>query len=208
MRACSTGVFGSCLRPCAPMSRSPPAAAETNIRVRTLESEHKSRGWSGGGRRLERPESEDPVRRIDAGQYTFADQVAQGFGRAAPESAVARPAIEARHREFVGEAVAAVDLDRLACHPQGHLVDRDLGGGGEQRVGKRVGAGAGAIEDAAARLDVAIHLGELPAHALKLADRTSKRLALLGVFDRLLECAFGEPERDAGVEATLRVEGG
>src|SRR6516162_2722518 len=43
MRACSTGVFGSCLRPCAPMSRSPPAAAETNIRVRTLESEHKSR---------------------------------------------------------------------------------------------------------------------------------------------------------------------
>ena len=43
MRACSTGVFGSCLRLCAPLSRPPSAAAETNNCVRTLESEHESR---------------------------------------------------------------------------------------------------------------------------------------------------------------------
>ena len=56
--------------------------------------------------------------------------------------------------------------------------------------------------------DVAIHLRDLPAHSLKVSDGAAEGFAVLGIFDRLLECPFGEPERDAGVETTLRVEGG
>ena len=41
----------------------------------------------------------------------------------------------------------------------------------------------------------------------KLADRAAERLALLGVAHRLFERALGEAQRDAGVEAALRVEG-
>jgi len=66
------------------------------------------------------------------------------------------------------------------------------GNRGKKRIGKRVGAGAGAVEHAAARLDVLLHLGDIPAHALKLADRTTERLALLDVAHRLFKGAFGE----------------
>src|SRR5271166_4193772 len=154
------------------------------------------------------PQPQDPVDRVDTRQHALTDQVAQRLGGAAAQGSVTRAAIEARHREFVGEAVAAMDLDRLAGHPQRHLVAIDLGDRGKKRIGKRIGASAGAVEHAAARLDVLVHLGDLPAHALKLADRAAERLALLDVAHRLLEGAFGEPERNAGIEATLGVEGG
>ena len=43
----------------------------------------------------------------------LADELLQCLRRAAAEGAVAGAAVEARDREFVGEAVAAVDLDCL-----------------------------------------------------------------------------------------------
>jgi hypothetical protein len=73
------------------------------------------------------------------------------------------------------------------------------------RIGERIGAGAGAVEHAAARLDVLVHLGDLPAHALNLTNCAAERLALRDVAHRLLEGALGKTERD---EATLGVEGG
>ncbi len=42
--------------------------------------------------------------------------------------------------------------------------------------------------------------------ALELADRAAEGGAVARVLDRLLERAFGEAQRDAGVEAALRVE--
>src|SRR5437764_1151482 len=95
------------------------------------------------------------------------------------EQAIPGTAIEAGHRELFGEAVAAMHLDRLAGDAQRHLVDRYLGGGGQERVGERVGAGAGAVEDRAARFDVAVHLGDLPADPLEIGDRPAKGAALL-----------------------------
>jgi hypothetical protein len=56
----------------------------------------------------EHAEPHDPVDRVEAGQDALADQVAQGLGGAAAEGPVAGAAVEARHREFVGEAVAAI----------------------------------------------------------------------------------------------------
>src|SRR5206468_7423558 len=70
----------------------------------------------------EHAEAEDAVDRVDAGQDPLADQVAQGLGGAAAEGAVAGAAVEARHRELVGEAIAAMHLDRLAGDPERHLV--------------------------------------------------------------------------------------
>ncbi len=43
----------------------------------------------------------------------LADQIAQRLGGTAAERAIARAAIETRYRVFVGEAEAAVQLDRL-----------------------------------------------------------------------------------------------
>src|SRR5262249_28753276 len=58
-----------------------------------------------------------------------------------------------------------------------------------------------------ADLDILVHLGDFPAHPLKLANRTAKRFSLLYVANGLLEGALGETERNAGVETTLRIEG-
>src|ERR1700730_9398341 len=157
--------------------------------------------------RSEHAQPEDSVDGVEAGQHALADQVAQGLGRAAAERAVAGAAVEARDRELVGEAVAAMHLDRFARDPQGHLVAIDLGDCGQQRVGERVGAGAGAVEHAAPDLDVLVHLGDLPAHALKLADRAAERSAFLDVAHRFFERTLGEAQGDARVEAALRVEG-
>ncbi len=99
-------------------------------------------------------------------------------------------------------------LDRLAGDAQRHLVAIDLGDRREQRVGERVGAGAGAVEHAAPHFDVLVHLGDLPAHALKLADRAAERLAVLDIAHRFFEGALGKAQRNAGVEATLGIEGG
>jgi hypothetical protein len=74
------------------------------------------------------------------------------------------------------------------------------------RIRERIRRRACAIQERAARLDVAIHLRELVAHALEFADRAAERRAIARVFHRFLERAFGEAERDAGVQAALRVE--
>ena len=60
------------------------------------------------------PEAQDALVEIEVADDLAADQVAQRLRGAAAERAVARAAIEARHRIFVGEAVAAVQLHRLA----------------------------------------------------------------------------------------------
>src|SRR5271170_7463796 len=131
----------------------------------------------------EHAEPEDAVVGVETGQHPLADQVAQGLRGAAAQGAVAGAAVEARDRVLVGKAVAAMHLDRLAGDPERHLVAGDLGDRGQQRVGERVGGGAGAVEDAARRLDVAVHLGDLPAHALEVGDGMAKGGALLGVFE-------------------------
>ena len=69
----------------------------------------------------------------------LADQVLQRLGRAAAERAVARAAIEARNRVLVGEAVAAVDLHRLAGDADRHLVAEHLRDGRFVGIGERVG---------------------------------------------------------------------
>src|ERR1700720_1634221 len=63
---------------------------------------------------LERPQPQNSVDRVDAGEHTAADQVLQRLGGAAAERAVAGAAIKARDRELVGKAIAAMYLDRLA----------------------------------------------------------------------------------------------
>src|SRR5260370_36972018 len=74
--------------------------------------------WQGNPQRSEHAEAEDAIDRVETGQHAFADQVAQGFGRAAAQGAVAGAAVEARDREFVGEALAAMPLDGFAGDSQ------------------------------------------------------------------------------------------
>src|SRR5438034_1706256 len=76
------------------------------------------RDCDGGSSRSERSQSEDAVDRVEAGENAAADQVLQGFGRAAAQGAVACAAIEARYRELVGEAVAAMHLNGVAGDPE------------------------------------------------------------------------------------------
>src|SRR5437868_7140921 len=59
-----------------------------------------------------RPEAENTVDRIEAGDDSLADQVAQCLRGAAAQGAVAGVAVESRDRKLVGEAVAAMHLDR------------------------------------------------------------------------------------------------
>src|SRR5439155_20677349 len=134
------------------------------------------------GRCSKSPETENAVDRVEAGDDPLSDQVTQCLRGAAAQGAVAGAAVESRHRELVGETVAAMHLDGVAGDPQRHLVDGDLGRRGEQRVGERVGGGTGAVKDAAARLGVAVHLGDLPAYALEIADRPAEGAAFLDVF--------------------------
>src|SRR5678816_4272635 len=75
--------------------------------------------------RLERSHAEESIRR-EIGHDLLADELLQRLAGAATQRPVARPAIEARHRVLVGEAVAAVNLDRLAGDAYRHLVAVDL----------------------------------------------------------------------------------
>src|SRR3546814_15146078 len=83
-----------------------------------------------------------------------------------------------------------------------------LGDGGKVGVGKGVGAGAGPVEDRAPDLDVAIHLGEHPAHSLHRADRAAKGLAVAGIAQSLAESTLRQSDPDRGIHATLGFEGG
>src|SRR3974390_418388 len=74
------------------------------------------------------------------------------------------------------------------------------------RIGEWVGAGASAIEDATAGLYFLIHLGKLPAHTLEIADRLAEGFAIARVADGFLESALCQAERNARVQAALRIE--
>src|SRR6202012_3830032 len=126
----------------------------------------------------------------------LADQVAQGFGGAAAERAVARAAIEPRYGVFVGKAESAMELDRLAGDTVRHLVAGDFCHSRHERIGKRIGGDAGAIEDAPGDLDVAIHFRKLPADALEIADRLAEHGSVPDVIARLVEGALRQPKRN------------
>src|SRR5712672_1767113 len=96
----------------------------------------------------ESAETEDAVDRIETGNDPLPDQVTQCLRGAAAQGAVARAAVESRYRKLVGEAVAAMHLDRVARDLERHLVAGHLGDRGQQRIGKWIGAGAGAVEHA------------------------------------------------------------
>src|SRR5262249_16287660 len=145
----------------------------------------------------ERPEAENAVGRVEPSQDAFAEKLAQRLRCAAAKRAVAGAAIEARHRGFVGEAIAAMHLDPFPGAAQRHLVAEELGDRREIWIREWVCGCAGAIENAAAGLDLLVHLGELPAHALEFADRPPEGRALARVTNSFLEGALGEAERDA-----------
>src|ERR1051326_6536004 len=164
-------------------------AIKNNARVIVAPGERR-RGPGRGG--LERAEAEDAIDRIEAGNDPLSNEIAQGLRSAAAQGAVAGAAIESRDRELVGKTVAAMHLYGVAGDTQCHLVAGHLGGRRQERIGERVGGGAGAVEDPARRLDVAVHLGDLPTHPLEIPNRTPEGAALLDVFDRFLERALGE----------------
>src|SRR5205807_7732177 len=111
------------------------------------------------------------------------------------------------YREFVSETKSSMQLDRLAGDAVGHLVARDLGHRRHQGIGKWIGSDTGAIEDAAGRLDLAVHLGELPPRALIVPNRLSEHRPVPDIVAGFLKSAFGQPKRYARIEAALRVEG-
>src|SRR5579859_7931538 len=147
-------------------------------RVRRSLSEAKAKtDWRSHASPSHHVVAEQIIRTV-GGHDVLADQVAQGFRRAAAERAVARAAIEAVDGIFLGEAEAAMHLQRVIGHAQGHLVAEHLGDRGHEGIWKRIGGCAGTIKDAASGLDVLVHVGELPAVALEIADRLAKHLAI------------------------------
>src|SRR3546814_2578134 len=123
----------------------------------------------------------------------------------AAEGPVAGAAVEVRDPVLIREAVTAVDLERLVGHPDRHLVHMHLGDGGKVGVGKGVGAGAGPVEDRAPDLDVAIHLGEHPAHSLHRADRAAKGLAVAGIAQSLAERTLRSEEHTSELQSLMRI---
>src|SRR6185312_1226615 len=115
----------------------------------------------------ERPEAHDAVLHIEVADDLLADEVAQRFRGAAADGAVAGATVEAGDGEFVGEAEAAMHLNRLGGDPQRHLVAEDLRRGRHERIRERVGGHAGAVQQAAGGLDVLEHVRQLPPDPLK-----------------------------------------
>ena len=73
---------------------------------------------------------------------------------------------------------------------------------------ERVGGQAGAIQQAARRLDVLEHVGEFPADALEVGDRLAEHGAFADIVHRFVERALGQAQRNRRVQAALRVERG
>src|SRR5215831_17667439 len=144
------------------------------------------------------------VRRHDS----LANQVAQGFGGAATERTVARAAVKAVDGILLGESEAAMYLQRIIGHAQSHFVAKDLGNRGHEGIRKRISRRAGAIEDAASRFDVLVHVGDLPAVALEIADCLAENLAVARVFHGFRKRTLGKPKRDAWIETALGVKAG
>src|SRR5713101_8211498 len=99
-------------------------------------------------------EPQDAVAALPIGHDLLSNQVTQRLGCASTERAVARATIEPRHQVLVGESVAAMQLHRLAGHPDGHLVAEHLCCSREEWIGKRICGGTGSIQQAAAGFDI------------------------------------------------------
>src|SRR6188472_251542 len=103
-------------------------------------------------------------------------------------------AIEAADRILLDEAVAAMDLYRLLRRPDREAAGNQLclgSGEGERRA--RVLLQRRSPGEQAGRLDLSREIGDLGLDRLELGDRLAKRLALLGVGDRLVKRALREP---------------
>ena len=64
----------------------------------------------------------------------------------------------------------------------------------------------GLVDEQPRRLDLGRHVGELGLDRLELRDRLAERAALLGVGERLVERALGEPDAHRGHADAADVE--
>src|SRR6266851_5463697 len=98
--------------------------------------------------------------------------------------------------EILGVAVTAVNLERIAGHPLGHLGGEPLHHRGFLVTPAfAVDFGRDEVHELARRFDIRRHLGEFEPDRLELADRTLELDAPMRVGDRVVECAARKPDR-------------
>src|SRR5438552_9431983 len=171
--------------------------------------------WPPHPHRSERPGK--PVALLDhpslppvrpRGQEVVGDEVAHHLERAAADGEHAGIPHHPLERQRAAVAGGAVDLQRLAGDLLGGLGRERLGLGGLQRVGKSAaGGGGGAMDQQAGGVELDLHVGQLPADALEVAEGPAELLALGRVGQRALEGALGEAERHGGGAEPLAVVG-
>src|SRR5260370_17335169 len=106
------------------------------------------------------------------------------FGWALADAAHAGLAVPALEREFLADAVAAVDLHRGVDHASEDLARIELGNGGlDPRVLAAVGLPRALPGQPARRAQLDLGVRQHPLDRLALGERGSERGALLGVRD-------------------------
>ena len=104
-------------------------------------------------------------------------------------------AVEAFHGVFLDVAVAAVDLDGLGGDAVDHLRGKALGhGGGHGAVLAALLHVGGVEHQQPGSFHIHGHVGDDPLQALELGDGLTELLALLGVFDRLIQGRLGHAQ--------------
>src|SRR6266511_6144330 len=134
--------------------------------------------------RPRRPNSSD---RVDARREPADDQLLD-LRRPLVEAVHTRVAPEALDRELVGEAVAAVDLDRVVAGALRDLAGVELR---DARLARARNAlvleMAGAVDEQPRGLGLDDHVGDELLHELVRGDGLAERVALRGVRDRRVD---------------------
>src|SRR5205085_9566521 len=168
------------------------------LSLSNLREDCQSASWEGApaGPRLQSPAARNsPVSPLPGRETELAsDHEALDLARALADLQDLRVAVEASDGKLLHEAVAPVDLDRLARRVDGGLARRELRDRGLGLEGPSDVAEPRRSANGEARvLHRDLHVGDLELHRLVRADLTSERGTFPRVGDALVETRLREP---------------
>src|SRR5262245_6860431 len=156
-----------------------------------------------------RPLSCRSALRKAAAENALGDAILEDLDRAAGDHPAAAAARAVFDQLLLAVAHRAHDLQRLVRHVEAGPVAVRLG---DRRLFRRrqtaISIAGGAVEEELRRVELHLHVGELPLQALELGQQAAELLALQRPVARALEGVAAERERARGVAETLDVEAG
>src|SRR5262245_49342448 len=156
-----------------------------------------------------RPLSCRSALRKAAAENALGDAVLEDLDRAAGDHPAAAAARAILDQLLLAVAHGAPDLERLVRHVEAGPVA--VGLGDRRLVGRRqaaIGIAGGAVEQELRRVELHLHVGELPLQPLELGEQAPELLALQRPVACALERVAAERERARGVAEALDVEAG